>query len=136
MGSLARQRPERAFAPEFRNRLDAVVQFGALDEESISKVADKFLFEMERQLAEKDVSLTIGQEVREWFAKEGYDPKMGARPMERLIQERIRKPLAEELLFGKLSSGGSVKISRPADELEFEIIGKQETVKPLNARDK
>ena len=127
---------KKYFTPEFRNRLDAVVQFGALDEESISKVADKFLFEMERQLAEKDVSLTIGQEVREWFAKEGYDPKMGARPMERLIQERIRKPLAEELLFGKLSSGGSVKISRPADELEFEIIGKQETVKPLNARDK
>ena len=127
---------KKYFTPEFRNRLDAVVQFGALDEDSISKVADKFLFEMEQQLAEKDVSLTIGQEVREWFAKEGYDPKMGARPMERLIQERIRKPLAEELLFGKLSSGGSVKISRPADKLEFEIIGKQETVKPLNARDK
>jgi len=127
---------KKYFTPEFRNRLDAVVQFGTLDEASISKVADKFLFEMEQQLAEKDVNLTIGQEVREWFAKEGYDPKMGARPMERLIQEKIRKPLAEELLFGKLSSGGSVKISRPADELEFEIIGKQKAEKPLNARDK
>ena len=127
---------KKYFTPEFRNRLDAVVQFGVLDEASISKVADKFLFEMEQQLAEKDVNLTIGQEVREWFAKEGYDPKMGARPMERLIQEKIRKPLAEELLFGKLSSGGSVKISRPADELEFEIIGKQKAEKPLNARDK
>jgi len=114
---------KKYFTPEFRNRLDAVVQFGALDEESISKVTDKFLFEMEQQLAEKDVNLTIGQEVREWFAKEGYDPKMGARPMERLIQEKIRKPLAEELLFGKLSSGGSVRISRPADKLEFEIEG-------------
>jgi ATP-dependent Clp protease ATP-binding subunit ClpA len=126
---------KKYFTPEFRNRLDAVVQFGALDEESISKVADKFLFEMEQQLAEKDVSLTIGQEVREWFAKEGYDPKMGARPMERLIQEKIRKPLAEELLFGLLSSGGSVKVSRPAEELEFEIIGKQEVEKTLSEHD-
>jgi ATP-dependent Clp protease ATP-binding subunit ClpA len=117
---------KKYFTPEFRNRLDAVVQFGALDEQSISKVVDKFLFEMEQQLNLKDVDLTVTQEVREWFAKEGYDPQMGARPMERLIQEKIRKPLAEELLFGKLVSGGSVRVSRPEDELEFEIRGRDE----------
>lgn len=117
---------KKYFTPEFRNRLDAVVQFGALDEQSISKVVDKFLFEMEQQLNSKDVDLSVTQEVREWFAKEGYDPQMGARPMERLIQEKIRKPLAEELLFGKLASGGSVRVSRPADELEFEIRGRGE----------
>jgi ATP-dependent Clp protease ATP-binding subunit ClpA len=117
---------KKYFTPEFRNRLDAVVQFGALDEQSISKVVDKFLFEMEQQLNLKDVDLTVTQEVREWFAKEGYDPQMGARPMERLIQEKIRKPLAEELLFGKLVSGGSVRVSRAADELEFEIRGRGE----------
>jgi ATP-dependent Clp protease ATP-binding subunit ClpA len=117
---------KKYFTPEFRNRLDAVVQFGALDEQSISKVVDKFLFEMEQQLNLKDVDLTVTQEVREWFAKEGYDPQMGARPMERLIQEKIRKPLAEELLFGKLVSGGSVRVSRAAEELEFEIRGRGE----------
>ena len=111
----------RTFTPEFRNRLDAIVQFAPLGEESIGKVVDKFLFELEQQLAEKNVSLTVEQEVREWFAKEGYDPKMGARPMARLIQDEIKRPLSEEVLFGKLANGGSVKISRPEDRLEFEI---------------
>ncbi|MGD9393111.1 MAG: AAA family ATPase, partial [Chromatiales bacterium] len=112
---------KKYFTPEFRNRLDAIVQFAPLGEESISRVVDKFLFELEQQLAEKNVSLTVEQEVREWFAREGYDPKMGARPMARLIQDEIKRPLSEEVLFGKLANGGSVKISRPADELEFEI---------------
>ena len=112
---------KKYFTPEFRNRLDAIVQFAPLGEESIVKVVDKFLFELEQQLAEKNVSLTVEQEVREWFAKEGYDPKMGARPMARLIQDEIKRPLSEEVLFGKLANGGSVKISRPEDRLEFEI---------------
>jgi ATP-dependent Clp protease ATP-binding subunit ClpA len=112
---------KKYFTPEFRNRLDAIVQFAPLGGESISKVVDKFLFELEQQLADKNVSLTIEQDVREWFAREGYDPKMGARPMARLIQDEIKRPLSEEVLFGKLANGGSVKISRPGDELEFEI---------------
>jgi ATP-dependent Clp protease ATP-binding subunit ClpA len=112
---------KKYFTPEFRNRLDAIVQFAPLGEESIGKVVDKFIFELEQQLAEKNVSLTVEQEVREWFAREGYDPKMGARPMARLIQDEIKRPLSEEVLFGKLASGGSVKISRPGDKLEFEI---------------
>ena len=112
---------KKYFTPEFRNRLDAIVQFAPLGEESIGKVVDKFLFELEQQLADKNVSLTIEQDVREWFAREGYDPKMGARPMARLIQDEIKRPLSEEVLFGKLANGGSVKISRPGDELEFEI---------------
>ena len=115
---------KKYFTPEFRNRLDAIVQFAPLDKESVARVVDKFLFELEQQLAEKSVSVTVEQEVREWFAEEGYDPKMGARPMARLIQDQIKRPLSEEVLFGKLAKGGSVKISRPADKLEFEISGR------------
>ncbi|MEJ2322842.1 MAG: ATP-dependent Clp protease ATP-binding subunit ClpA [Gammaproteobacteria bacterium] len=115
---------KKFFTPEFRNRLDAIVQFAALDKESVARVVDKFLFELEQQLAEKSVSVTVEQEVREWFADEGYDPKMGARPMARLIQDEIKRPLSEEVLFGKLANGGSVKISRPGDKLEFEISGR------------
>jgi ATP-dependent Clp protease ATP-binding subunit ClpA len=115
---------KKYFTPEFRNRLDAIVQFAPLDKASVARVVDKFLFELEQQLAEKGVSVTVEQEVREWFAEEGYDPKMGARPMARLIQDEIKRPLSEEVLFGKLANGGSVKISRPGDKLEFEISGR------------
>jgi ATP-dependent Clp protease ATP-binding subunit ClpA len=114
---------KRYFTPEFRNRLDAVVQFGPLSEETIRSVVDKFVFELEQQLEEKKVRLTIELDARAWLAQKGYDPKMGARPMARVIQNHIKKPLANELLFGDLVTGGSVRIHVEADALEFDING-------------
>ena len=111
----------KLFTPEFRNRLDAIIQFKPLSVESVSSVVSKFLFELETQLAEKSVSFSVDEEVRLWLAERGYDPKMGARPMARLIQEKIKKPLAEELLFGSLSQGGHVRIRLEEDELAFEF---------------
>jgi len=102
---------QRNFSPEFRNRLDAIVQFSALSEENIAHVVDKFLFELEGQLQEKNVTLEIDDEARVWLAQNGYDPKMGARPMARLIQDKIKRPLAEELLFGHLEKGGHVQVT-------------------------
>ena len=101
----------RLFSPEFRNRLDAVIQFGALDQDTIERVVDKLLVEAEAQLEQKRVSISVDESARRWIAKRGYDPKMGARPMARLIQEHIKRPLAEELLFGKLVNGGHVEVS-------------------------
>jgi ATP-dependent Clp protease ATP-binding subunit ClpA len=98
----------RTFSPEFRNRLDAVVQFGALDFEHILRVVDKFIIELETQLHDKHVSLSATPEARQWLAEHGFDPQMGARPMARVIQDHIKRPLADELLFGKLSHGGKV----------------------------
>jgi ATP-dependent Clp protease ATP-binding subunit ClpA len=113
----------KLFTPEFRNRLDAIIQFSALDKANILSVVDKFLFELEQQLEEKRVGLTAGPEVREWLAERGYDPQMGARPMARIIQEHIKKPLAEELLFGRLSQGGKVRVGIADGELSFDIEG-------------
>ena len=114
---------KKMFTPEFRNRLDAIIQFSGLTPEHIAKVVDKFVFELEGQLQEKNVSLVIEPEARVWLAEHGYDPKMGARPMARLIQDEIKKPLAEELLFGKLSAGGVVKVDVLEDKLVFDIEG-------------
>jgi len=99
---------KRTFSPEFRNRLDAIVQFKALTPEVIANVVDKFIVELEAQLEAKHVTITVDEAARAWLAKHGYDRLMGARPMARLIQEKIKKPLAEELLFGKLEKGGHV----------------------------
>ncbi len=101
---------KKQFSPEFRNRLDAIVSFASLSEEVILRVVDKFLIELEDQLQEKKVEINFAEEVRRFLAKKGFDPLMGARPMQRLIQDSIRKILADELLFGKLKSGGSVNI--------------------------
>jgi ATP-dependent Clp protease ATP-binding subunit ClpA len=106
----------RLFSPEFRNRLDAIVQFGALDPVTIERVVDKLLIEVEAQLEPKGVTLNIDEAARHWIAQKGYDPKMGARPMARVIQEHIKRPLAEELLFGKLVGGGVVRVSVSADQ--------------------
>ncbi len=114
----------RSFTPEFRNRLDATIQFQPLDSKTISHVVDKFLIELEAQLEAKKVSLIVEPEARQWLAKRGYDPKMGARPMARVIQEQFKKPLAEELLFGRLSDGGTVHVGVEEDQLSFEIGGK------------
>ena len=102
---------KKMFAPEFRNRLDAVVQFGPLDERTIQRVVDKLLVEVEAQLETKGVQLHIDDDARAWIARRGYDPKMGARPMARIIQEFIKRPLAEELLFGSLEHGGHAFVS-------------------------
>jgi len=113
----------KLFTPEFRNRLDAIIQFNGLDKTTILSVVDKFLFELEQQLEEKRVNLSVAPEVRDWLAERGYDPQMGARPMARVIQEKIKKPLAEELLFGRLAQGGKVMVGVSDGELSFEIEG-------------
>ena len=117
---------KKTFTPEFRNRLDAIIQFKQLGPETISQVVDKFLFELEGQLEDKDVTLEVDTEARTWLAIHGYDPNMGARPMARLIQESIKKPMAEDLLFGKLASGGHIRIGVKDDALQFELEGKNE----------
>ncbi len=105
----------RIFSPEFRNRLDAVIQFAALDPVTIERVVDKLILEVEAQLEQKGVTISLDDAARRWVAEKGYDPKMGARPMARTIQEHIKRPLAEELLFGRLASGGHVRVSVNAD---------------------
>ncbi len=110
----------RSFTPEFRNRLDAIIQFKPLDERTIANVVDKFIIQLEAQLEEKKVTLAVDDAARTWLAKRGYDPKMGARPMARVIQEYIKKPLAEDILFGRLAKGGEVHISVADDKLTLE----------------
>ncbi len=112
----------KTFSPEFRNRLDAVIQFRPLSPETIAHVVDKFLLELEAQLEQRKVILEVDESTRAWLAEHGHDPIMGARPMGRLIQERIKRPLAEELLFGRLEKGGRVLITIRDDApvLEFE----------------
>ncbi|MHA1536752.1 MAG: ATP-dependent Clp protease ATP-binding subunit ClpA, partial [Alphaproteobacteria bacterium] len=113
---------ERMFSPEFRNRLDATIGFNSLAPETVGKVADKFIMQLEEQLADRNVSIELTDEARAWLAKKGYDPKFGARPLARVIQEHIKKPLAEELLFGKLDKGGSVRVKVGKDgKLGFNI---------------
>jgi ATP-dependent Clp protease ATP-binding subunit ClpA len=109
------------FTPEFRNRLDAIIQFNPLDTEVIKNVVDKFLVELQSQLDEKKVTINASDKAKKWLAVRGYDEKLGARPMSRLIQDLVRKPLAEEILFGKLVSGGEVFVDEEDDELTFEI---------------
>ena len=102
----------RHFTPEFRNRLDAIVQFSPLSMEVIKSVVDKFIFELQSQLDERKITIEIDEEARTWLAENGYDKAMGARPMARLIQDKIKKPLADQILFGDLSdNGGSVCIT-------------------------
>ncbi|UNK49968.1 ATP-dependent Clp protease ATP-binding subunit ClpA [Lysobacter sp. S4-A87] len=120
----------RSFTPEFRNRLDAVVQFQALGFEHILRVVDKFLIELEAQLHDKEVTLSATPTARDWLAQHGFDPLMGARPMARVIQDRIKRPLADELLFGKLVNGGRVSIDVKDDELVVEAQAEPEKLLP------
>ena len=108
---------KRLFTPEFRNRLDAIIPFAPLSEPIIAKIVDKFLLQLEHQLLDKKVEAEFTPALRKYLAEKGFDPQMGARPMHRLIQEKIRKPLADELLFGKLADGGF-----EAAEVEYEIL--------------
>ena len=107
---------KRQFTPEFRNRLDSIVSFAPLSTEIILKVVDKFLMELEHQLQEKKVDVTFSLRVREFLGRKGFDPLMGARPMARLSQDTIRRALADELLFGQLSSGGEVVLDMDDDD--------------------
>jgi len=107
---------KKLFSPEFRNRLDSIVSFTALDSDVILKVVDKFLIQLENQLHDKKVDATFTPKLKEFLAQKGFDPQMGARPMSRLIQDTIRKALADELLFGKLTNGGEIEIDISDEE--------------------
>nr|WP_216602882.1 ATP-dependent Clp protease ATP-binding subunit ClpA [Ruegeria sp. HKCCD4884] len=114
---------ERMFTPEFRNRLDAVISFAPLPKEVILQVVEKFVLQLEAQLLDRGVTIDLTPKAAEWLADKGYDDKMGARPLGRVIQEHIKKPLAEELLFGKLAKGGVVRVSVKKGDLDLEILG-------------
>jgi ATP-dependent Clp protease ATP-binding subunit ClpA len=113
---------ERTFSPEFRNRLDAWIAFAPLTFETIERVVDKFIAEVRAQLVEKNVELALTERARRWLAEHGYDKQMGARPMARLIQEKIRAPLAEEILFGRLQAGGKAVVNVPDHDIRLEVI--------------
>ncbi|HBX26978.1 MAG TPA: ATP-dependent Clp protease ATP-binding subunit ClpA, partial [Gammaproteobacteria bacterium] len=113
---------KRYFTPEFRNRLDAIVQFGSLGEEVIEQVVHKFIAELQAQLDDRKVSIEVDDSAMRWLAKRGYDKTMGARPMARLIQESIKRPLADAILFGDLAGGGSVSVTTDNEnELSFDM---------------
>ncbi|MEL6549425.1 MAG: ATP-dependent Clp protease ATP-binding subunit ClpA [Pseudomonadota bacterium] len=112
---------ERTFTPEFRNRLDAVISFGALPKDVILQVVEKFVLQLEAQLIDRNVTIELTKPAAEWLADKGYDDRMGARPLGRVIQEHIKKPLAEELLFGKLAKGGNVKVGVKDGKLDLRI---------------
>jgi len=116
---------KRTFSPEFRNRLDAIIEFNPLDPVTIQSVVDKFLVELQAQLDDKKVTMDIDESARVWLGTNGYDKVMGARPMARIIQDKIKKPLAEELLFGKLEHGGHIIITEKEDNLHIEILEKE-----------
>ncbi len=112
---------ERTFTPEFRNRLDAVIGFAPLGKDVILQVVEKFVLQLEVQLLDRGVTIELTKKAAEWLADKGYDDKMGARPLGRTIQEHIKKPLAEELLFGKLTKGGIVKVGVKDGKIELKI---------------
>jgi len=112
---------KKQFSPEFRNRLDAIINFTELDTLTIGLVVDKFVMELEEQLAAKGVGLTVEKSARQWLMEHGYEKSMGARPMARLIQENVKKPLADEILFGKLANGGHVTVALKDGKLHFDF---------------
>jgi len=123
---------KRLFTPEFRNRLDSVITFGGLTPEIIEKVVEKFVLQLEIQLADRNVTIELSPAARDWLAKRGFDAEFGARPLARVISENVKKPMAEELLFGKLSKGGTVKIgvTKKTDELSFKYVEDKPRKKP------
>ena len=112
---------ERAFSPEFRNRLDAVVTFDGLAPGVVETIVEKFVLQLETQLAERRVAITLLPDARAWLAGKGYDPAYGARPLARLIQAEVRNPLTDEILFGRLEHGGTVRIGLAGDTLRFDV---------------
>ena len=129
----------RLFSPEFRNRLDAVITFAHLPPEVISQVVEKFIFQLEAQLSDRNITIELTPEANAWLAERGYDDKFGARPLARVIQEHIKKPLAEEILFGALKDGGTVRVlvEEKAGEkmLGFEYIKPDTPIKPRDPED-
>jgi ATP-dependent Clp protease ATP-binding subunit ClpA len=121
---------KRLFTPEFRNRLDATITFAGLTEEIVGRVVEKFVMQLEAQLADRNVTIELSSSAKEWLAERGYDRLYGARPLARVIQEYIKKPLAEELLFGKLAHGGAVKVTMKDGKLDFEFTGADVPVTP------
>lgn len=126
---------KRIFTPEFRNRLDAIVPFKALPQSAVLRVVDKFIMQLEAQLSEKRVTISMTDKAREHLAILGYDPQMGARPLARVVQDKIKRPLAEELLFGKLADGGSVHVDYKDGELVFDIKAEKPSSKSTNKDD-
>ncbi len=126
---------KRLFTPEFRNRLDAIVPFKALRLETVARVVDKFVMQLEALLSEKHVVITLSDEARQYLAKTGYDPAMGARPLARIIQEKIKKALADELLFGKLTAGGTVSVGFDGKDLVFEVTASRPRDKALATKE-
>ncbi len=120
---------ERMFSPEFRNRLDATIPFNNLTPEVMSRVVDKFIMELEVQLDDRNVTIELSDEARKWLGDKGYEPSFGARPLARVIQEHVKKPLAEELLFGKLAKGGTVRVGIEKKKLGFEYFEPQKPTK-------
>ena len=129
----------RQFAPEFRNRLDAIVSFAHLNADVIGMVVEKFVLQLEAQLADRDVTIELSEPAKAWLVQHGYDEQMGARPMARVIQEHIKKPLADEVLFGKLKGGGHVRVvlikdeastDATAEKIDFEYVEGPVTPKP------
>ena len=127
---------KRLFTPEFRNRLDAVITFGGLTPEIIDRVVEKFILQLEVQLADRNVTIELSIGARDWLAKRGFDSEFGARPLARIISEHVKKPMAEELLFGKLAKGGTVKIGidKKKDELTFKYIDEKPRKKPSKGK--
>jgi ATP-dependent Clp protease ATP-binding subunit ClpA len=118
--SQAKHAIERLFSPEFRNRLDAIVTFNALSFEVVETIVEKFILQLEAQLAERRVAIALDPEARAWLARKGFDPVFGARPLARVIQAQVRDPLTEEILFGRLEGGGTVRIGLANDALTFD----------------
>ena len=112
------------FAPEFRNRIDAVVKFNKLSEDVINMIITKVIDETNTMLSTKNVSIKVGKDAKSWIAKNGFEPTMGARPLKRLFEDKIKKPLSKEILFGKLKNGGTVKVSQKNNALEFAYEGR------------
>ena len=113
---------KKLFTPEFRNRLDATIGFAGLTEEIVGRVVEKFVMQLEAQLADRNVTIELSSAAKEWLAERGYDRLYGARPLARVIQEYIKKPLAEELLFGKLVKGGAVRVTLHDGKLAFDVV--------------
>jgi ATP-dependent Clp protease ATP-binding subunit ClpA len=113
---------EKLFSPEFRNRLDAVVHFGRLTPEAVERVVDKFITELEEQLASRRVTIELTPAARHWLAERGYDTTFGARPMARLIQDHVKRPLANEMLFGQLREGGRAELDVAGDDLAIRYV--------------
>ena len=129
----------KLFSPEFRNRLDAIIPFANLTPEIISKVVEKFVFQLEAQLGDRNITIELTPEANAWLAERGYDDKFGARPLRRVIQEHIKKPLAEEILFGKLKDGGIVRVlveeTDGEKQLGFEYLKADAPIRPIKEED-